>query len=178
MGVTSERLPTQLTRPRTAPSARSGLVLIAYGITFILAALAIHQIVGSVIGWGQVKFDDLRYGRPRTMHLNGVVGHGDSADNPTHFIALNLQRQVVVLELPGGDATNIRSLPGPYLFGDNQELTPVNLSLRDVDRDKQPDLLIVVQNEQVVYLNKDGAFRLPTGDEQRHIQHVIKESGP
>jgi hypothetical protein len=40
------------------------------------------------------------------------------------------------------------------------------LSLRDMDGDGQLDLLLDVRNEQIVYLNKDGAFRLPTPAEQ------------
>jgi hypothetical protein len=175
MGVTSERLPNQLARSRAANSQTRVFMAFVYSVTFILAALAIHQVVSLVMSWSQNKLDDLHYGRPRTMHLQGIVGHEDAEGRPTHFIALNLDRQVVVLELPGGDASKVRSLPGPYLFGDNQELTPVILSLRDVDHDGHPDLLINVRNEQIVYLNKEGAFRLPTADEQAQL---IQEQGP
>ncbi len=149
--------------------------LAIYAVTFVLAALAIHLVLGQVVAWGRIKLDDLHYGRPRTTHLSGVVGHGDSANHPTHFIALNLQQQVVVLELPGGDASQVRSLPGPYIFGDNQELTPVLLHLRDIDNDTYADLLITVHNEQVIYLNREGGFRLPTAEEQAVL---LQEHGP
>lgn len=152
-----------------------GVGLTAYLVTFLLAALAIYVLVGAAVSWGQVRIDDLRYGRPRTTHLEGFVGHGaEGAGNPTRFVGLNINRQVVVLELPGGDSTQVRSLPGPYLFGADQDLTPVLLSLYDTDGDGQDDLIVNVRNEQIVYLNRDGGFRLPTPEEQ---QRILQELG-
>jgi hypothetical protein len=143
---------------------------VAYGFTFVLAALAMYVLVGAVVNWGQIKLDDLRYGRPRTTHLEGYVGHGGELEGrPTRFVGLNIERQVVVLELPGGDSTQVRSLPGPYLFGADEDLTPVLLSLRDMDGDGLSDLIVAVRNEQVVYLNRDGGFRLPTPEEQSRL---------
>lgn len=145
-----------------------GLGPVAYGVTFVLAALAIYILVGTAVEWGRVKLDDLRYGRPRTTHLEGYVGHGaEVGGRPTRLVGLNIDRQVVVLELPAGDATQVRSLPGPYLFGADEHLTPVILSLRDMDGDGLDDLIVDVRNEQVVYLNRDGGFRLPTPEEQQ-----------
>lgn len=143
---------------------------VAYGVTFVLAAFAVYVLVGAVVSWGQVRLDDLRYGRPRTTHLEGYVGHGAEVEGrPTRFVGLNIDRQVVVLELPGGDTTQVRSLPGPYLFGANEDLTPVLLSLGDMDGDGLRDLVVNVRNEQIVYLNRDGGFRLPTPDEQSRL---------
>ncbi len=170
MAVTSKDLRTNRGQGTTATPVPRSLTPAAYAVTFVLAALAIYAIVSVIIGWGQVSFDDIRYGRPRTTHLEGFVGRAEEANGqPTRFIALNLQRQVVVLELPGGDASKVRSLPGPYLFGANEDLTPVLIDLRDVDGDSQSDLIITVRNEQVVYLNRDGGFRLPTPEEQRQL---------
>lgn len=147
-----------------------GASSVAYGVTFVLAALAIYVLVGAVVDWGRIRLDDLRYGRPRTTHLEGYVGHaGEVAGRPTRFIGLNIDRQVMVLELPGGDSTQLRSIPGPYLFGADEDLTPVLLSLRDMDGDGLEDLIVNVRNEQIVYLNRDGGFRLPTPDEQSRL---------
>lgn len=152
-----------------------GVGLTVYLITFLLAALAIYVLVGAVVEWGQVRVDDLRYGRPRTTHLEGYVGHGAEAmGQPTRLIGLNIDRQVVVLELPGGDATQVRTLPGPYLVGYDQDLIPVLLSLHDTDGDGHDDLIVNVRNEQIVYLNRDGGFRLPTPEEQ---QQLVQELG-
>ncbi len=143
---------------------------VAYGVTFVLAAVAMYVLVGAIVNWGQVRLDDLRYGRPRTTHLEGMVGHsGEAPGKPTRLIGLNIDRQVVVLELPGGDSTQIRSLPGPYLFGADEDLTPVLLSLRDMDGDGLEDLIVNVRDEQIVYLNRDGGFRLPTAEEQSRL---------
>jgi hypothetical protein len=81
-------------------------------------------------------------------------------------MAINLNRQVTIIELPGGDAGKARTIAGPYLFGANEDLTVPELGLRDMDADGNVDLVLDIRNEQVVYLNKDGAFRLPTAEEQ------------
>jgi hypothetical protein len=145
------------------------LLPISYIITGLLAILAIYVLISAIVNWGSVRLDDIRYGRPRTTQLSAVVGHEGDSGQATHFIAMNLNRQVVVLELPGGDASQIRSLPGPYLFGAGEDLTPVAMALQDVDGDGQADLLLDVRSERIVYLNKDGSFRLPTGEEQRQL---------
>jgi hypothetical protein len=170
MAVTSKEI-TNTRITRTLPLPRS-VGLLAYMVTFLLGALAIYVLVGAVVHWGQTRLDDLRYGRPRTSHLAGLVGH-EATGSPTRFIGMNIDRQVVVLELPGGDGTQVRSLPGPYLFGADEELTPVLLSLRDIDRDGQNDLIVSVRSEQIVYLNRDGGFRLPTPDEQQRIAQEL-----
>ncbi|NTW02794.1 MAG: hypothetical protein HGA19_16190 [Oscillochloris sp.] len=173
MAITSKEIHENRTA-HTLPLPRS-IGSIAYFVTGILALLAIYVLVGAAVSWIQVRIDDIRYGRPRTMQIAGQVGHGtETTAQPTRLIGMNLNRQVVVLELPAGDPAQIRSLPGPYLFGADEDLTPVLLSLRDMDRDGLDDLVIDVRNEQIVYLNRDGAFRLPTPDEQ---QQLLQEHG-
>jgi len=167
MAVTSKDIDSKGGRSSVLPRSVGP---VAYGLTFVLAALAMYVLVGAVVSWGQIKLDDLRYGRPRTTHLEGYVGHvGEVEGRPTRFVGLNIDRQVVVLELPGGDSTQVRNLPGPYLFGADEDLTPVLLSLQDMDGDGLDDLIVDVRNEQIVYLNRDGGFRLPTSEEQSRL---------
>jgi hypothetical protein len=85
-------------------------------------------------------------------------------------MAINLNRQVFVIVLPGGNPTNTRTLAGPYLVGAEEDLTPVQLFVRDMDGDGQNDLLLDVRREQIVYLNRDGAFRLPTPEEEAQLK--------
>lgn len=70
-------------------------------------------------------------------------------------MAINLNRQITIVELPGGNAGKARTLAGPYLFGAEEDLTPPRLTLRDMDGDGTVDLVLNICNEQVVYLNAD-----------------------
>lgn len=140
-----------------------------YGAALILGSLAVYALIGALIGRINVLIDDIRYGYPRTMHIQAFVGHGEESGQPTHLIAMNLDRQVVVLELPGGDPAQVRSITGPYLFGADEHLTPVIIGVSDVDGDTLPDLLLDVRRERIVYLNRDGGFRLPTPEEQARL---------
>src|SRR5215471_3407181 len=81
-------------------------------LVFVGLAMII-MIVGwfafSALGnWWQVTQDDWHYGRPRTFQIDAVVGHNDSATNPSHFIAINLNRHILIIELPGGDPSKAR----------------------------------------------------------------------
>ena len=109
--------------------------------------------------WWQVHQDDVTYGRPRTYQFDAVVGHNDSASNPTHFIFLNLNRHVEIIELPGGDGSHARIYTGPTLFGDGQDLTPVTGEVRDVNGDGKPDLIVHIQDQRIVFINDGTQFR-------------------
>lgn len=164
----------EISAPRSVGALRN-MGMTAWIATFLLAAIAIYLVLSVVVAWGQVRIDDMRYGRPRTTHLEGFVGHSaEQSGSPTRFVGLNLERQIVVLELPGGDANQVRTLPGPYLFGAREHLTPVLLALGDVDGDGRADLIATIRNEQIIYLNRDEGFRLPTADEQ---QRIMQEHG-
>ncbi len=122
-----------------------------------------------LVQWGTLWLDDLRYGRPRTMQVSAFVGHQEQPGNPSHFVALNLNRQVVVLELPGGDSTKTQVLQGPTLFGANEELTPVTLRVVRVNQDDKPDLVLSIKREEIIYINTGETFRLITEDERRQL---------
>lgn len=179
MAVTSKNL-----RPvRRADSADQGnsaswgrqLRAVTYGVTLVLAVVAVYAVVGVTQSRVNILVDDWRFGRPRTHHVSAYVGHGEESGQPSHLTAINLNRQVVILELPGGDAAKVRTLTGPYLFGAEEHLTPVTLTVHDVDGDGQADLLLNIRREQIVYLNRDGTFRLPTSEEQAQL---TRQRGP
>ncbi len=125
----------------------------------MIAMLALVVLVFSGWNWIQITKDDLTYGRPRTFHIDAVVGHNDSVATPSHFIALNLNRHVQVIEIPGQDSTKERTFQITTLFGDGEDLTPVTLSFRDVNGDGKPDMLIHIQEQTVVMINDNGTFR-------------------
>jgi hypothetical protein len=138
---------------------------------FVFAGVAaIIMVIGwiafsALASWLQVTEDDWHYGRPRTFQVNAVVGHNDSAANPSHFIALNLNRHIQIIEIPGGDATKAKIYAGPMLIGQGQDLTPVTLTFKDVNGDGKPDMIVNVQDSHFVYINENGAFRPARPDE-------------
>ncbi len=167
MAVTSRDLRNERRPAVSIPRGNVGSI--AYIVTGLLALLAIYVLLSSVIGWGRTLMDDMRYGRPRTFHLSANVGRPEEANSPTHLIAMNLDRQVVILEVPGGDSAKTRSMPGPYLFGAGEDLTPVTMRLVDVNGDSTPDLIVRVKDEEMVYINRDGGFNLITAEERQQL---------
>ncbi|NTU78207.1 MAG: hypothetical protein HGA45_02190, partial [Chloroflexales bacterium] len=99
MAVQSRDLRAERRAPIALPAGNVGNI--AYIITGVLALLAAYVLLSSAIGWGRTVIDDMRYGRPRTFHLTANVGRAGEANAPTHLIAMNLDRQVVILEIPG-----------------------------------------------------------------------------
>lgn len=166
MAVTQKTLRSNLQARGTASALPQRMYSAVYAATLLLAAVAIYVLVSMLLGKAQVVADDLRYGRPRTTQADAFVGHEENSGQPTHLMAVNLNRQAMIIELPGGNPAKARTISGPYLFGANEDLTPLGLELRDIDDDGHVDLLLNVRDEQVVYLNKDGTFRLPTPAEQ------------
>jgi hypothetical protein len=72
---------------------------------------------------------------------------------------MNLNRHVIIIEMPGGDASHARVYLGPVLFGDGQDLTPVTGEIRDVNGDGKPDLIVFIQDQRIVFINTGTAFR-------------------
>jgi len=125
----------------------------------MIAMLALFVLLSSAATWIQEKQNDLIYGRPRTFQIDFVVGHNDSAANPSHFIAINLNRHVQVIEIPGQDSVKERTFQITTLYGDGEDLTPVTLSFRDVNGDNKPDMLIHIEQQTLVMINENGSFR-------------------
>jgi len=113
----------------------------------------------SLASWWQVTQDDWHYGRPRTFQTDAVVGHNDSDTNPSHFMAVNLQRHVEIIEMPGGDASKAKIYVGPVLIGQGQDLAVVTLNFKDVNGDGNPDMIVNIQDSRFVFINENGGFR-------------------
>lgn len=111
--------------------------------------------------WWTNQQNTWSYGYPRTYQTDAVVGHSDSADSPSHFIAINLNGHVEVIEFPGGDAAHAKIYIGPPLIGDNANLIPVTVSFQDVNGDGKPDMLIHVQDQTIIFLNNGIQFQTP-----------------
>ncbi|MCC6630225.1 MAG: hypothetical protein IT340_22825 [Chloroflexi bacterium] len=143
-------------------------------VAIAVAGLVVLVGGAALVDWGRVRLDDLRYGRPRTTHLAGFVGHGDGEGIPTQLMATNLNRRITVIEIPGGDPARIRTIAGPYLVGKDEDLTVATMRLSDVNGDSHPDLLLRVKNEEVVYINDRGEFRLMTRAERPAVERTLE----
>ena len=161
----THEIPT-LRQPRTATRT-------PYLLTIALCLVTLALTSNSLITWGQTRLDDIWYGRPRTTHLTAHVGHNDAEGLPTHFIAVNLNRRVTIFEIPGGDVAKTQTLTGPYLFGANEDLTPIGLRLEYINDDKKPDLVVSVKHEEVIYINQDDSFRIITPQEREAFERRL-----
>jgi hypothetical protein len=166
------------TREQAAPGPLSLKVVQARTVAIIaglcLAALSFYVLLSMAIEWTQVKLDDFQYGRPRTMQMDAYVGHSEAEGVPSHFVAMNLNRRVTILHMPGGDSTKVNTIVGPYLFGEGEDLTPVTMGAQDLNGDKLADLVVAVKSEQLLYLNDGSTFRLATPEERAAIEQSLR----
>ena len=132
--------------------------MLAVLVGMLVMALLVYGLT-TFSSWWRIHQDDMQFGRPRTFQLDAAVGHNDSSAHPTHFIFINLNRHIEIIELPGGDSTHARIYPGPVLFGDGQDLIPVTADIRDVNGDGKPDLVVHIQDQQLVFINDGTQFR-------------------
>jgi hypothetical protein len=138
----------------------------------MIAMLVVFVIGSLVVTWGTQLRDDFTYGRPRTYQTNQVVGHGnDSAAHPSHFIAINYNRQAVVIEWMAGDpAKSVDYVVPYYIVGDNADLTPVTVNFKDVNGDGKLDMIIHIhmrnQDQTFVFINDGSKFRPPTANDK------------
>ncbi len=154
----------------------------------MMAMLALWTLLTLAVTWWNTTWDDLHYGRPRTFQTDAVVGHTDSAANPSHFIALNLHGRIEVIELPGGDGSKARIYLGPQLYGTDANVVPVTLSFVDVNGHHRPDMIVHFHyrgwlgfsdsEQKLVYMNENGSFRPARPDELPAVQHYLQQHGP
>src|SRR5258706_12618358 len=94
--------------------------------------------------------DDRIYGYPRTFQVDANVGHGDNNFPVSHFIALNLNGRIEVIEIPQGDAEKLQ--PHLYLIArlamQGSDLVPVTVSFGDMNGDGKPDMLVTFNGTQ------------------------------
>ncbi len=138
---------------------RAALVWWIYLVLGMITAMGLLWALQTLIHFGQTTADDLRYGRPRTTHVDHFVGH-ETGKTPSHFVAMNLNGAIYIIEMPGGNPSSSRLLVGPHLKGEGAELAPVTLSF--VGDQEHPDLLIETGGIQVRFRNNGSAYEAET----------------
>ena len=140
--------------------------LLIFGIG--MAAMLTLWVLGNMlINWWNMTLDDWHYGRPRTYQMDAVVSHNnDSVQHPSHFIAINLNRRIEVVEFPAGDAAHAKVYVALSLMGDDENLAVVTLSFKDVNGDGKPDMIVTVGETHYVFINDHGQFRPLKAGEQ------------
>lgn len=142
---------------KKVPPRRSMHWLLYVGVGMI-AALALWLIFSSLLAWGVGKYNDIVYGYPRYYQTDAVVGHNDSPAHPSHFIALNLHGQVIVIELPGGNPTKSYDYVGPTMIASGDDLIPITLTFVDVHHNGKPDMFIHIQDREFYFCNDGTKF--------------------
>jgi hypothetical protein len=160
-------------RARRKSSLRAHpLLLLGMGMIVMLVLWTLLTVAAR---WVSTTWDDLHYGRPRTFQIDMAVGHSDSPANPSHFIALNLNGRIEIIEFPGGDASKARIYIGPQLYDPGANLIPVTLSFVDVTGTHHPDMLVRFQDTLLVYINENRGFRPATSSEIQTVEHYLQQ---
>jgi len=142
----------------------------------MITMLALWTLLTSAVSWWNTTWDDLHYGRPRTFQIDAYVGHNETTGIPSHFIAINLNGRIEIIEFPGGDGSKARIYLGPQLYGTEDDLIPVTLSFADVNGDHLPDMIIHFQSSRIVFINDQGGFRLLRPEERLPVQQFLQRT--
>jgi hypothetical protein len=79
------RAPTLRRSASPARTRRRIHPLLRVGIGLVVAVLLWSGVLQAV-SWGTSRYNDMVYGNPRMFQADAIVGHGDSAQHPGHFI--------------------------------------------------------------------------------------------
>ena len=177
--TTSQKLPKAPNpgRLRNKRGSWQGAHPLLYLGVGMIAMLALWTLLTSAIGWWNTTLDDLHYGRPRTFQIDAFVDHNETSGTPSHFIAINLNSRIEIIEFPGGDGSKARIYLGPQLYGAGDDLIPVTLSFADVNGDHLPDMIIHFQASRIVFINDQGGFRPLRPEERVPVQQFLQRTG-
>ncbi|HLG65485.1 MAG TPA: hypothetical protein VKY19_26380 [Ktedonosporobacter sp.] len=161
--ATAQRPARQQPLPLAHPSRRQQSVPRLHWLTWVGVGMVVMLLgwllITLVATWWNSYQDDLHYGHPRTFQIDAVVGHHDSPAHPSHFIAQHLGTHYYVIELAGGDPTNVRVILPMTDIGPGGDLTPITLQFQDVNHDGRPDMLVQVGTTRMIFINEHGTFR-------------------
>ncbi len=141
----------------------------------MLAMLALWLVGSNIVSWGTQVYNDAHYGYPRTYQTDAVVGHNhDSAAHPSHFIAINLNRQAVVIEMMAGDPQKAITYIAPVVIaGPGGDRAPITVEFRDVTGDNLKDMILHIhlpsQDQISIFINDGTKFRPSNNTDKIHL---------
>ncbi len=147
-----ERRTEELPRQGKHPMFYIGICL----IIMVLFLMAYTYIPPALQKWQ----DNKAYGYPRTYQTDANVGHGDSNFPVSHFIAVNLNGRIEVIETPKGDEGKLQ--PHLYVIArlamQGSDLVPVTVSFGDMNNDGKPDMIVTFNGTQWILFNNGTQF--------------------
>ena len=133
------------------------MLYMGIGTIAMLALYVGFQMLGN---WWTEHMLDTTYGFPRTYQTDAIVYPGDTSDHPSHYIFLNLNGTVEIIEMPHGDSSHARIYRGPTLFSDGADLIPVTGEFKVVAG--KVEMIVHIQDKNIIYVN-DGTQFKPQG---------------
>lgn len=94
--------------------------LLISGVSMMLVLL-LWASLSSFTSWITANQLNATYEYPRVSQADAVVYPGDTSAHPSHYLFLNLNGTVLIVELPHGDSAKSRIYQGPTLFDANAD---------------------------------------------------------
>jgi hypothetical protein len=184
-----QHLYTQATTEEEIPSRRAGRISLPnptrslrlpnfhglwflYALAFIVVLVIAVNVIISISVFSSDLITTIRYGNPRTTHLEAFVGfNGETSASPTEITAVNLHGVANIYIMPAGKASGGFILQ-QTLAEDTEGKSPIYLDLFDCDRDGHTDLIVSLNGgSSFVYLLDTGKqqFRIPNAEEQARL---------
>lgn len=137
------------------PKKRRVHWLAILGIGMILMLL-LWAGLSWVTSWVTTNQLNATYEFPRVSQADAVVYPGDTTEHPSHYLFLNLNGTVLIIELPHGDSAKSRIYKGPTIFSDTADQVPVTGEFRVVNG--KVEMLVHIQEQTIVYVNDGTQF--------------------
>jgi len=137
------------------PRQRRPHWLVISGLSMVVLLLLWGLLSLASAWWNQHQLDTT-YEFPRVSQVDAVVYPGDTVQHPSHYLFLNLNGTVQIIELPHGDSVHARIYKSVTLFSDNADQVPVTGEFKVVNG--KVEMLVHIQDRIVLYVNNGTQF--------------------
>ena len=125
-------------------------------MTIIGVVLFLWSMNGLVSWWHTTQLN-ATYEYPRVSQADAIVYPGDTSAHPSHYLFLNLNGTVLIVELPHGDSAKARIYTGPTLFDATADQIPVTGEFQVVNG--KVEMLVHIQDRVILYVNDGTQFK-------------------